>query len=152
MPLGRVELDALEAEPLDVGAQLVEALLPVAGVEVVVVRQPGRVGLRELRGLLGLPEAIDVELAEVGRLEDRVVDVAVVEEVLLEALAALVEVVLVAPHLGLGAEVAVVVVEAVDELLAVDVALVLGAGVPQRDVRVDDEVVLAVLAVHAVSS
>ena len=41
-----------------------------------------------------------------------------------------------------------VVVEAVDELLAVDVALVLGAGVPERDVGVDDEVALAVLGVH----
>ena len=41
-----------------------------------------------------------------------------------------------------------VVVEAVDELLAVDVALVLRPRVPQGDVRVDDEVALAVLAVH----
>ena len=41
-----------------------------------------------------------------------------------------------------------VVVEAVDELLAVDVALVLRARVPERHVRVHDEVVFAVLAVH----
>jgi len=33
----------------------------------------------------------------------------------------------------------------------VDVALVLGAGVPERDVGVDDEVALAVLAVHDLS-
>jgi hypothetical protein len=45
-------------------------------------------------------------------------------------------------------EVAVVVVEAVDELLAVHVPLVLRSRVPQGDVGVDDEVVLAVLAVH----
>ena len=45
-----------------------------------------------------------------------------------------------------------VVVEAVDELLAVDVALVLRPRVPQGDVGVDDEVAVAVLAVHAVSS
>ena len=41
-----------------------------------------------------------------------------------------------------------VVVEAVDELLAVDVALVLWPGVPQGDVGVDDEVAVVVLAVH----
>ena len=105
-------------------------------------------GLREGEGLLGLPEAPVVELGEPGRLEDRVVDDPVDEHVAHQPLAALVEVLLVAPGLGLRAEVAVVVVEAVDELLAVDVALVLRACVPERDVRIDDEVVLAVLRVH----
>ena len=43
MPLRGVELDALEAERLGVLAQLVEAGLAVAGVEVVVVGQLVRV-------------------------------------------------------------------------------------------------------------
>jgi hypothetical protein len=43
----------------------------------------------------------------------------------------------------------VVVVEAVDELLAVNVALVLRPGVPQGYVGVDDEIAVVVLLVHA---
>ena len=86
--------------------------------------------------------------SEVGRLEDRVVDVAVLEQVLHESLATLVEVGLLGPHLRLGRQVAVVVVEAVDELLAVLAAQVLRPCVPQGDVGVDDEVALAVLGVH----
>src|SRR3712207_9408320 len=67
---------------------------------------------------------------------DLVVDDPVDEHVAHQPLAALVQVLLVAPGLGLRAEVAVVVVEAVDELLAVDVALVLRPRVPQGDVGV----------------
>ena len=148
MPLRGVELHALEPEPLGVHPQLLEPLLAVARVEAVVVGQLARVGLGERERLLGLSEAAVVELAEVRRLEDRVVDVPVLEEVFHQPLAALVEVVLVGPDLRLRREVAVVVVEAVDELLAVDVPDVLRTGVPQRHVGVDDEVAFAVLAVH----
>ncbi len=154
VPLGGVELHALEVEAPRVVAQLVQSGLPrCGGVEVVVVGQlVGGVGLGQLRRLVGLPEPpLVVELAELGGLEDRVVDVSVLEEVLHQPLTALVEVVLVAPHLGLGREIAVIVVEAVDELLAVDVALVLRSGVPQGNVGVDDEVAVAVLAIHEVS-
>ncbi len=63
------------------------------------------------------------------------VDVAVFEEIFHEPLAALVEVVLVGPDLGLRAKITVVVVKAIDELLAVDVALVLRASVPERRAR-----------------
>ena len=101
--------------------------------------------------LVGLAEALVVELAEVGGLEDRVVDVAVGEQVFHQPFAALVEVFLVRPDLGLRRQIAVVVVEAVDELLAVDVALVLRTGVPEGDVGVDDEVAGVVLAVHELS-
>ena len=41
-----------------------------------------------------------------------------------------------------------VVVEAVDELLAMDVALVLRPTVPQGYVGIDDEETVAVLAIH----
>ena len=102
----------------------------------------------QLERLVGLPETLVVELAEVRRLEDRVVDVAVVEQVVHQPVAALVQVLLVGPDLGLRRKVAVVVVEAVDELLAVDVALVLRSRVPQGDMGVDDEVAGVVLAVH----
>ena len=145
VPFGGVELDALQTEFLGVLAELVEAGLAVARVEVVVVGQlVGMLGC-ELERLVGLSEALVVELAEVRRLEDRMVDVAVVEEILHQAVAALVQVLLVGPHLGLRRKIAVVVVEAVDELLAVDVALVLRPRVPQGDVGVDDEVAGVVL-------
>ena len=141
VPLGGVELDALEAEPLGVRAQLVEARPRRCAGRSCGCRSacPGAPAASADASSVW-PKPVVVELAEVGGLEDRVVDVAVVEQVLHQPLAALVEVLLVGPHLGLGGEVAVVVVEAVDELLAVDVALVLRAGVPQRDVGVDDEV------------
>jgi hypothetical protein len=150
VPLGGVELHALQAEPPGVVAELIEAGLAVAGIEVVVVGQLVGMGLGELGRLVRLAETLVVELAELGGLEDRVVHVAIVEKVLHQALAALIEVVLVAPDLGFWGQVPVVVVEAVDELLAVDVALILGPGIPQSDVGVDDEVAVAVLAVHVV--
>lgn len=147
-PFRGVELDAFEAEAFGVAAELVEARLFEAWVEAVVVGEFVGVFLGEGEGFFGLAEAVVVEGAEVGGLEDGVVDVAVLEEVLHQSLAAVVEVLLVGPQLGFGAEVAVVVVEAVDELLAVDVGLVLRPGVPERDVRVHDEVAFAVLGVH----
>ncbi len=113
-----------------------------------VVGQLVRVFCGQVGRFVGLAEALVVELAERSGLKDRVVDIAVGEQVLHQPLTALVEVLVVAPHLGLRRQVAVVVVEAVDELLAVDVALVLGPGIPQRDVGVDDEVAVVVLAVH----
>jgi hypothetical protein len=56
VPVGGVELHALEAEALGVGAQRVQAVLAVARVPVVVVGELVRVGLREREGLLGLPK------------------------------------------------------------------------------------------------
>jgi len=50
--------------------------------------------------LVRLPETLVVELAEERGLEDRMVDVAVGEQVLHQPVAALIEVLLVAPHLG----------------------------------------------------
>ena len=100
MPLGGIELDALHAELRGVLPQAVKTCLAVARVEVVVVGQLVGVLGGEFGRLIGLSEAFVVELAEVGRLEDRVVDVAVVEQVLHQSLAALIEVLLVAPHLG----------------------------------------------------
>ena len=45
-----------------------------------------------------------------------------------------------------------VVVEAVDELLAVDVAQILRAGVPQGDMGVDDEEAVVVFLIHGLFS
>src|SRR5882757_8317580 len=116
----------------------------------VVVGQLVGMSRRQRGRFVGLAEAAVVELAEVRRLEDRVVDIAIGEQVFHQPLATLVEVLLVAPQLGFGRQIAVIVVEAVDELLAVDVALILRTGVPESDVGIDDEVLLAILLVHGV--
>jgi hypothetical protein len=98
--------------------------------------------------VLGGVETLLVEVGEVGRLEDPDVHVAVVEhvghQVLLGVLLELVE----GPDPFGWAQVPVVVVEALDEALAVLVGLVLRAAVPEVDMAVDDEVPLAVLLIH----
>ena len=81
-------------------------------------------------------------------LEDRVIGGTVDEEILHQTVRAVVAVGVVVPHLLLGTQVAVIVVEAVDELFAVNVALIGFTAVPQVDVGVDDEVFLAILLVH----
>ena len=92
---------------------------------------------------------MDVEVGQVRRLEDRLVDVPVLEQVLDQVCFRRLLEVLEGPDLVGWAEVAVVVVEAVDETLALAIGLVGGRRVPEVDVPVDDEVVLAILAVHA---
>ena len=99
VPFGGVELHAPQVESLGVRAQLVQAGLAVAWVEVVVVGQFVGMGRCQVERLLGLAEPAVVELAELHRLEDRMVDVAVPEQVVHQPLAALVEVLLVGPHL-----------------------------------------------------
>ena len=75
----------------------------------------------------------------------------VLEEVAQETFTAVIAVGVVVPDLFLGTEVAVVVVEAVDELFAVDVAVIGFPSVPEVDVGIDDEVFFAVLLVHQVA-
>lgn len=152
MPFGGVELDALQVHPVGVAAELFEPGLLVARVVGVVVGQfAGGVLGDEGECFVGSPESVVVEVAEQRGLEDRVVDVSVHEDVTLEAFAAVVRVGVVVPHdLFGGAEVLVIVVEAVDELLAVYVLLVRLAGVPDVHVAVHDEVFLTVLLIHRV--
>ena len=89
--------------------------------------------------LLGGVEALDIELLEVGRLDDRHVHRPIDEEVSDHRLRVVLLELLLGPDLLLGAERAVVGIEAVDELLAVDVALVGRRGIPEVGVPVDDE-------------
>jgi hypothetical protein len=110
------------------------------------------VPLGDVGVLLGGVEALLVEVAQVGRLEDRDVHRARLEEVVHEVVLAVALELLQRPHVLLGTEVAVVVVEAVDEPLAVLVGLVLRTGVPEVDVAVDHEVAVAVALEHGASS
>ncbi len=73
---------------------------------------------------------------------------AVLEQVAHEAFGTVIGVGVVVPDLLFRTEIAVVVVETIDELLAVDVALIGFTAVPEMDVCVDDEVLVAILLVH----
>jgi hypothetical protein len=150
VPLGGVELDALDAVPGVVLHQLLQAGVALARVPAAVHDQLAGEPLQQRRVLVDRVEAVRVPVLEVGGLEDRDVDVALDEHVALEVLGRDLEVLLVVPVRLRRAEL-VVAVEAVDpalgELLAARLP-VLPAGVPEVGVGVDDEVLLAVLLVH----
>src|SRR5439155_3884062 len=94
-------------------------------------------------------EALVVEVGQVGREEDRLVDVTVFEEVLHQVLFGVGAVLLEGPDVFLGTQRAVVAVEAPDPALAILlVAPVLRSGIPPVHVAVNDEILLAVLLVH----
>ena len=87
VPLGRVELDALEAVALGVLLELAQAGVAVTRVEAAVDDQLVRVPATSHRVVhLGRVEAGRVPLLQVRRLEHGDVDVAVLEHVLLEVL------------------------------------------------------------------
>jgi len=143
-----MQLHPLQAPP---GHQILEGFqsrLAEPGIEGAIHHEPARVLLGDGAVVLGGVETLLVEVGEVGRLEDPDVHVAVVEhvrhQVLLGVLLELVE----GPDPFGWAQVPVVVVEALDEALAVFVGLILGAAIPEVDMAVDDEVPLAVLLIH----
>ena len=83
VPLGGVELDALGPVALDVlPASCLQALVAVAGIEPGVGDELAGVLRAQRRVALGGVEALLVPLLQVGRLEDRHVDVPVLEDVL----------------------------------------------------------------------
>ena len=150
VPLRGVELDALGVPLLDLGLELAHAGVAVARVEPAVHDELVGVLFDEVAVLRGGVEAVLVPLAQVGRLQDRDVDVALLELLahqllfgdLLELLDRLV---------GLGRSQRLVGVEALDPALGVLLGTldpVLGRGVPVVHVGVDDEVLLTVLLVH----
>ena len=150
VPLGRVELDALDAVLRVVGLELLEAGLALTRVPAAVDDQLAGEPVQQRRVLLDVVEAVRVPLLQVRRLEDRLVDAAVLEDVLLEVVRRVLLEVLERP-VRLGGPEAHVGVEALDPALGVLlVALdpVLRAGVPEVQVAVEDEVLLAVLLVH----
>ena len=106
--------------------------------------------LDQPRVALGGVEAVGVPLLQVRRLEDADVDVALVEDVLDEVLLGVLLELLDRP-VRLGRAEALVGVEALDPALGVLLLAlhpVLRARVPEVDVAVDDEVLLAVVLVH----
>src|SRR5215216_990097 len=148
LPLGRIELDALEVILVYQLLELLEALHTLARVEGAIEDELVRVLLLQNRVLLSGVEAVGEEFGQVGRLEDRNVHVARLEEVVHHVLFGVLVVLLLRPDPFLGAQVLVVVVEAVDESLPVLVA-VLGAGIPVVDVPIHHEILLAVFLVQS---
>ena len=150
VPFGGIELDALE---LILGRQFAQRFKP----HFAVARVPGAVedetvGVFFLQHgvLFGRVEAVDVEVLQVSRLEDRHVVVTFDEQVVVHRLGAVLVELFLRPDIFFRAERRMVAVEAVDELLAVDVLQVLLAAVPQVGVTVDDEDFFAVRRpVHA---
>src|SRR5918993_1038041 len=151
LPLGRIELDALEIVLVYQLLELPESLLSLARVEGAVEDELVRVLLLQDRVLFSGVEAVGEEFGQVGRLEDRNVNVARLEEIVHHILFRVLVVLLLRPDPLLWAQVLVVVVEAVDEPLAVLVA-VLGAGIPVMDVPVYHEILLSIFLVQEISS
>ena len=150
VPLGRVELDALDAVLRVVGLELLEPGLALTRVPAAVEEQLAGEAVQQRGVLLDVVEAVRVPLLQVRRLEDRHVDVTVLEHVLLEVLDRVLLEVLERP-VRLGRPEPHVGVEALDPALGVLLGArlpVRRARVPEVQVAVEDEVLLAVLLVH----
>ena len=149
-PLGGVELDSLGLPAGDVCLELLHRRVTAPWLEAAVDDELARVLLGQLAVLRRGVEALGVPGLQVGRLEDRDVDVPVLEDVLHQALFGVLLEPLDRP-VGLGRPQRLVGVEAVDPPLGeVLLALlpVLRTRVPVVHVAVHHEVLLAVLLVH----
>src|SRR6516225_10023623 len=93
-------------------------------------------------------EAVLVELIEIGRVEDRHVDIAGAEQVVDQHLFAIAAKFVERPHLLGRAQAAVKGVKAFDPALPVLVFPILGVGVPEMHVAIDDKDVVSVMFVH----
>src|SRR5919198_4628438 len=150
MPLGGVELDALQVVTLSVLLELLEARLALARIPATVGDQPVRILLSEARVPLERVEALAVPLLQVRRLEDADVDVAILEDILDEILLRVLLELLDRP-VRLRRRKAHIGVEAIDPALRVALLAahpVLWACVPEVDVTIDDEKAVTVVAVH----
>jgi hypothetical protein len=133
---------------------LPQARLALAWIPAAVDHQLAGVPVEQRRVLLDVVEPVGVPLPQVRRLEDRAVDVALAEDVPIEVLLGVLHELLDRP-MGLGRPEALVGVEALDPALGVLLRAlhpVLRARVPEVDVAVHHEVLLAVLLVHGVLS
>src|SRR5579884_209527 len=149
LPLRGVEFDPLEPVALDLLLEGGQPLGLVARVPAAAEHEPFRMLLLEDGVLLERVEAVDVEVLERGREEDRDVDIPLLEEVTNHALFGVLAVLLQRPDVLRRAQVPMVVVETVDPALSVlRIPPVRGAGVPEVYVPVDDEDVFAVVSVH----
>src|SRR5262249_12351041 len=143
LPLGGVELDAPDSEAMDQRLEVLQARFAVPRVPGTVEDQPVGMLLLETAVLLGGVEPVLVEVLQVGGLKDAHVDISVDEDILHHPVSAVLLEQRLIPHIVGRAKVPMVVVEAADEPGAVLVGLVVGAGIPQVHMPVDDEDLLA---------
>src|SRR5215467_1227402 len=93
-------------------------------------------------------EAVLVELIEIGRVQDRHIDIAGTEQVVDQYLFAIAAKFVERPHLLGRAQTAVKGVKTFDPALPVLVFPILGVGVPKMHVTVDNEDVMSIMTVH----
>src|SRR6516162_4296217 len=93
-------------------------------------------------------EAVLVELVEIGRVQDRHVDIAAAEQVVDQNLFAIAAKFIERPHLIGRVQAAVKGVKAFDPALPVPGFPILGVGVPKMHVTVDNEDVVSIMTVH----
>src|SRR5215471_2406862 len=93
-------------------------------------------------------EAVLVELIEIGRVQDRHIDIAGMEEVVDQYIFAIAAKFVEWPHLIGRAQAAVKGVKAFDPALPVLVFPILGVGVPKMHMTVDNEDVVSIMTVH----
>ena len=143
-PLGSVKLDALQFIGFRHLIEFSQAGFLVPRIEAPVQDEAVRVrGLQQGVPLDGV-EPLLVEVLEVCRLQDGHVVRAVYEQILHHLVGAVAVELLLRPDLLLRAERGVVAVEAVDELGAVNVLLVLGTAIPVMNMTIDDKDLFAV--------
>jgi hypothetical protein len=87
---------------------------------------------------LYIRETIVIKVAQVLWIENRYVDVAICENIFLEICFRIFLIFLERPDVLLRAQV-MVVVEAIDELFAVNISLILCTSIPQMNVRIDNK-------------
>src|SRR5215469_1820919 len=152
-PLGGVELHTLNFIFLDKRFERIEPSFAVTRVEGAIEDEAVWIPRLEDRILLGGVETLFVKVGQHGRLEDRHVVRAVQEEVTIHGLGVVFVELVPLPHLVFRAERCVVAVETGNELLAVHVALVLAAAVPQMHMAVYDEDFLSIFRlIHSLGS
>src|ERR671911_1545860 len=150
MPLGRVELDALQVVALSVLLELLEARLTLARIPTTVGDQLVRILFSQLRVPLERVEAFAIPRLQVRRLEDADVDVALLEHVLDEVLLGVLLELLKRP-VRLRRPEALIGVEALDpplRVLLLALHPVRRTRVPEMDVTIDNEVLLTIPLVH----
>src|ERR687897_3678912 len=150
MPLGRVELDALQVVALSVLLELLEARLTLAWIPTTVGDQLVRILFSQLRVPLERVEAFAIPRLQVRRLEDADVDVALLEHVLDEVLLGVLLELLKRP-VRLRRPEALIGVEALDpplRVLLLALHPVRRTRVPEMDVTIDNEVLLTIPLVH----
>src|SRR6056297_1092224 len=151
VPFRGVDLHTLDIELFLHVVVLFERLLAVAGIEGSVDDEAFRMALGHRRAALDRGKSLLVKVAQHGGLDDRHVVRTIDEQVTVDVVLRILLEPCLLPQMLRRAQVRVVGVEAINELLAVHVRLVLGAAVPEMRMSVEHEYLFVVFGlVHGV--